>query len=129
MRAPALYPVSKPRFVAGYRHNRSAPTRKRPRETWNRDRTPRPSVRYREEGRLSRPNGCEQARSQVGLKADVFGHAGLAPSRAIVSPDLWQIELIGHRQAGVVVRNRQRHCHLAVRLFAKLSAVLVVNPN
>src|SRR5882724_7596230 len=75
------------------------------------------------------PTDVSKRDLRLGLKADVFGHAGLAPSRAIVSPDLWQIELIGYRQAGVVVRNRQRHCHLAVRLFAKLSAVLMVTPN
>src|SRR5258705_5386341 len=65
----------------------------------------------------------------LGLKADLFGHAGLIPSRTIVSPDLWQIELIRHRQAGMVVRDRQRHRHLAVRLLAQLSAILAGNPN
>src|ERR1700704_6490396 len=78
---------------------------------------------------LAGPADVSECNFILGLKADLFGHTGLRPSRAIVSPGLWQIELIGHRQAGMVVRDRQRHGDLAVRLLAELSAVLVGNPN
>jgi hypothetical protein len=35
-----------------------------------------------------------------------------------------QIQAVGDRQAGVIVGSRQAHCHLAVVLFAELTAVL-----
>ena len=61
---------------------------------------------------------------RLGLEGDVLGHAGLPAPRLVIGPGLGQIEPIGDRQAGVLVRHRQRHRDLAVVLLAELAAVL-----
>src|SRR5260221_9880538 len=119
MRDPAVCLVSKPRFAAGYRHS----TIDQPllsNALAKVEIVTEPSVRQHAAARksgLAGPRNVIKRDLILGLKADLFGHAGLISSRAILRPDLWQIELMRHRQAGMVVRDRQRHCHLAVRLL------------
>src|SRR5450759_2712687 len=51
---------------------------------------------------------------RLGLEADPFRHTRLAPTFAILSPVLRQIQPIGHRQACMVISNRQRHRDLTI---------------
>ena len=66
---------------------------------------------------------------RLGLEGDVRRHAGLVPARAILGPVLRQIQPIGHRQAGGVVGNRQRHRHLTIGLLAELPAILMLHAD
>src|SRR5450755_231565 len=54
----------------------------------------------------------------LSLEADVFRHAHLAQTVAIVRPFLWQVQAIRHRQARMAVGKRQRHRDLAVIFLA-----------
>src|SRR5665647_1723619 len=58
---------------------------------------------------LTRPAQLLERDLRLGLEADLFRHTRLAPTFAILSPVLWQIQPIGHRQARMVIGNRQRH--------------------
>ena len=64
-----------------------------------------------------------------GLEADILRHAGLAPTFAVIRPVFRQIKTIGHRQAGVMIGDRQRHRHLTIVLLAELPAVLPRHPD
>src|SRR5919112_1274111 len=57
------------------------------------------------------------------------GTPALAPPCRILGPDLGQVEPVGDRQAGLVVRHRQADRHLAVLLLAELAAVLPRYPD
>jgi hypothetical protein len=48
-----------------------------------------------------------------------------AAPRGISGPGLRQIQLMGDRETGVVIGDRQRHRRLAVGLLAELSAILM----
>jgi hypothetical protein len=61
---------------------------------------------------------------RLGLEGDGLRHAGLAPTGRIVGPRLGQVELVGDRQAGVVVGHRQADRDLAIVLLAELPAIL-----
>jgi len=50
-------------------------------------------------------------------------------ARGVFGPVLRQIKLIGDRQAGVMIGDRQRHRHLAIGLLAELSAILMVHAD
>ena len=62
--------------------------------------------------------------SRAWLEGDVLGHAGFAPPRRVIGPLFRQIQPIIHRQAGVVVGNRQRYRHLTIVPLAQLAAIL-----
>ena len=66
---------------------------------------------------------------RLGLESDRLRHFGRAPARLILGPILGQIKLIGDRQAGIVIGQRQRHRHLAVILLAELAAILPGYPD
>src|SRR5262249_28645498 len=53
----------------------------------------------------------------------------LAPTFAIARPLLRQIQPIGHRQARIVIGDRQRHRDLTIVLLAKLAAILSSHPD
>src|ERR1700704_2196046 len=78
---------------------------------------------------LAGPGELIERDLQLGLEADIFGHTGLAPPLAILGPFFRQIQAVGHRQACIVIGDRQRHRHLAVILLADLAAVLSVHPD
>ena len=73
---------------------------------------------------VSRGLYLRQRDLRFGRKADVLGHAGLAPPHRIVSPVLGKIEPVGDRQAGRMMGDRQRNGHLAIVLLAELPAIL-----
>src|SRR3954462_12764759 len=60
----------------------------------------------------------------LGLEGDLLRHAGLLAPGWIISPLLRQVEAIGDGQAGRAIGERERHGHLAIVLFAELTAVL-----
>src|SRR6202021_948253 len=78
---------------------------------------------------LARPADLIEGDLRLGLERDLLGHPRLAATYIVLDPRLRQVQPIGHRQARVVVGKRQRYRRLAVRLLAKLSAVLVRNSN
>ena len=78
---------------------------------------------------LTRPANLIERDLRFGLEADIFRHSRLAPTTVVLAPVLRQIQPIAHRQARSVVGKRQRYCHLAVRLLAKLPAILVRHPD
>src|SRR5271154_2685957 len=55
---------------------------------------------------------------RLGLELYHFGNPHLAPALAILRPVLRQIKLIGHRQARMMIGQRQRYCDLAIVLLA-----------
>ena len=61
---------------------------------------------------------------RLGLEADVLWHACLLPPHFIRVPLLRQVKPIGHRQAGRVIGDRQRHGYLTIGLLAELTAIL-----
>ena len=65
----------------------------------------------------------------LGLEADLLGHTRLAPTGAVLRPVFRQIQLIGHRQARMVIGDRQRHGDLTIVLLAELAAVLPRHAN
>ena len=73
---------------------------------------------------LAGPADLVERDLRLGLELDLLGHTGLGPARSIVDPLLRQVEPMRHRQARVIVDQRQRHGHLAVVLLAELPAVL-----
>ena len=77
---------------------------------------------------LARPTDLLERDLGLGLEADILGHARLAPAFAIRRPLFRQIQPIGHRQAGVVIGNRQRHRDLTIVLLAELAAILPCHP-
>ena len=52
-----------------------------------------------------------------------------AAPRGISGPGLRQIQLMGDRETGVMIGDRQRHRRLAVGLLAELSAILMVHAH
>jgi hypothetical protein len=66
---------------------------------------------------------------RLGLKGNVRRDASLDPALGIPGPCLGQIQAPGHRQAGVIVGQRQRHRDLAVIPLAELAAVLTRHPD
>jgi hypothetical protein len=61
---------------------------------------------------------------RFGLEDDIVRHACLSAPGWVISPFMRQIQAIGDRQAGVIVRGRQADRDLAVVLFAKLPTIL-----
>src|SRR6266478_2459736 len=78
---------------------------------------------------LTRPADVLERNLQLGREADLLGYPCLAPTLAILSPLLRQIQAISHRQACVVIGKRQRHRDLAVVLLADLATVLPRHPH
>src|SRR6266436_7044467 len=78
---------------------------------------------------LTCPADMLESDLRFGLEADLFRHSRFVSTDLVLSPVFWQIQLISHRQARSVIGNRQRHRHLAVRLLAKLPAILVRYPD
>ena len=78
---------------------------------------------------LTRPAQLLERDLRLGLETDLFRHARLASTFAIFSPVLRQIQPIGHRQACMVIGNRQRHHDLTIVLLAKLAAILSRYPD
>src|ERR1019366_5450099 len=78
---------------------------------------------------LTRPAQLLERDFWLGLEANLFRHIRLAPTFAILSPVLRQIQPIGHRQTCMVIGNRQRHRDLAIVLLAKLAAILPRYPD
>ena len=70
----------------------------------------------RQAGPARRTNLLER-NLRLGLEADLLGHTRLVPAFAVLRPFFRQIQTIGHRQAGMVIGNRQRHRDLADRMF------------
>src|SRR6478735_7141852 len=66
---------------------------------------------------------------RLGLKSNLFGHAGLLAPLWIVGPYLGKIELIGSGNAGMLSGKRYAHRHSAVILFAQLTAILARDSN
>src|SRR3954451_21589142 len=65
----------------------------------------------------------------LGLETDLVRNSYLAPTFLIARPHLRQIQPIGHRQARIVIGDRQRHRDLTVVLLAKLAAILSRYPD
>src|SRR5437588_6387565 len=63
---------------------------------------------------LTRPADLLQRDLRLGLEADLRRHTRLAPTLVISSPILRQIQPTGHRQACIMVGDRQCHRYLAV---------------
>src|SRR5215213_2650425 len=61
---------------------------------------------------------------RFGLEGDLLRHARLSEPSRIIRPFLRQIEAVSDRQARGAIGERERHGHLAVVLFAELTAVL-----
>src|SRR3984957_17721370 len=78
---------------------------------------------------LARPADLIKRDLRLGLERDLLGHPRLAATYIVLGPRLRQVQPVGHRQARVVIGKRQRYRRLAVRLLAKLSAVLVRYPD
>ena len=58
------------------------------------------------------------------LERDVLGDLAAAAALGIIDPLVRHVKAIGHRQAGAMVGQRQRHGDLAIVLLAELAAVL-----
>src|SRR5450631_904695 len=78
---------------------------------------------------LARPPYLLERDLRLGLEADIRRHTCLLPTRSIFGPLLRQIQPVGHRQAGVVVCNRQRYGHLTIGLLAELPAILMLDAH
>jgi hypothetical protein len=65
----------------------------------------------------------------LGLESDLLGHPGLLAAGGIAGPVLRQIEPPGHRQARLMIGDRQRHRNLAIILLAELAAILPRHPH
>jgi hypothetical protein len=60
----------------------------------------------------------------LGFEGDRRRHPRLGPAGRIIRPDLGQKELVGDRQAGMIVGHREADRHLTVVRLAQLPAVL-----
>ena len=78
---------------------------------------------------LLRPAQLLKRDLRLGLEFHLLGNPCLVPARAVLRPISRQIKLIGHRQARMMIGQRQRYCDLAVVLLAKLAAILPRHPN
>src|SRR5215831_14007031 len=78
---------------------------------------------------LARPANLLERKLRLSFEADLRRNARFGTTSLILSPGFRQIQPICNRQAGMMICNRQRHRHLTIRLFAKLPAVLMRNPN
>src|SRR5450759_2173443 len=78
---------------------------------------------------LTRPAQLLKRDLRLVLEADLFRHTRLAPTFAIFSPVLRQIQSIGYRQVCMVIGKRQRHRDLTIVLLAKLAAILPRHPD
>ena len=61
---------------------------------------------------------------RLGLEADLLGNARLVPAGGVLRPGFRQIQPITHRQARIVIGDRQRYRGLAIVLLAELAAIL-----
>src|SRR6476661_8420801 len=77
----------------------------------------------------TRPTDLCQRDLGLGLETDLVRNSYLAPTVAIVRPFLWQVQPIGHRQARIVIGDRQRHRDLTIVLLAKLATILSSHPD
>ena len=73
---------------------------------------------------LTCPADLFERNLRLGLERDLLGHPHLA-AVIIFGPRVRQIQPIRDRQARMVIGKRQGHRHLAIRLLAKLPAILV----
>src|SRR5262249_4999588 len=94
-----------------------------------RPRSRRPSEPPRAVARPRTPNGSVPARSRAWFETDLVRNSYLAPTCAVARPLLRQIQPIGHRQAGIMIGDRQRHRDLTIVLLAKLAAILSSHPD
>ena len=78
---------------------------------------------------LTSPADLFERNLRLGFESDLLGHPHLCAAIIILGPCLRKIQPIRHRQARIAISERQRHGHLAVRLLAKLPAVLVRHTN
>src|SRR5262249_3391574 len=78
---------------------------------------------------LARPTVLAQRDLGLGLETDLVRNSYLAPTFAIARPLLRQIQPIGHRQARIVIGDRQRHRDLTIVLLAKLATILSSHPD
>jgi hypothetical protein len=76
--------------------------------------------------RLQRRTELLQRNLRLGLEPDRARYMRLFAAGLIVGPFPRQIQLIGDRQAGMMVGDRQRHRHLAIGLLAELTAILTL---
>src|ERR1017187_4835858 len=76
---------------------------------------------------LQRLPNLLQGNLRLGLKLHSFGNPGLPAAFGVLTPHLRQVQPPGDRQTRVPRANRQTHGHLAVVLFAYLTAVLPGN--
>ena len=70
-----------------------------------------------------------EASARSSMKRTVFGTCALRRRAGISGPGLRQIQLMGDRETGVMIGDRQRHRRLAVGLLAELSAILMVDAH
>ena len=73
---------------------------------------------------LNRLPDLFQSNLRLGLKLNLFGNPGLPAALRILTPHLRQIQPPRNRQTRTPRAHRQTHRHLAVLLFAHLTAVL-----
>jgi hypothetical protein len=64
---------------------------------------------------------------RFGTEEDFVRHPGLPTALRVLAPGFRQVALVGDRKAGGVGADRETHGHLAVVLFADLSALLPGN--
>src|SRR6516165_3665983 len=70
-----------------------------------------------------------QRHLRLSLEPDGAWHVRLGAAGFVVGPIPWQIQLVGDRQAAMMIGDRQRHRHLAIGLLAELSAILMMHPD
>ena len=78
---------------------------------------------------LTRPADLLERDLLLGLEPDPRRHPGLAPTGAVLGPLARQIQPIRHRQARMMIGNRQQHRDLAVALPPELPAILRCDPD
>src|SRR5690606_5325043 len=78
----------------------------------------------RDTGRFRCPN-LFQGDLRLRRKADLLRDARTLTTLGVLRPSLRQIQSPGDRQTSMPRSQRQTHCHLAVRLFTELPAILV----
>src|SRR5271166_3639155 len=66
---------------------------------------------------------------RLGLEDDLLRYSRFVPTLIIRRPVLRQIQPIRHRQAGIVIGDRQRYRYLAVVLLAELATILARNAD
>jgi hypothetical protein len=66
---------------------------------------------------LAGPADLLQRELRLGLELDLLRHACLLSPGTILRPGFRQVQPIGHRKAGGMIGNRQRHLDLAIGLL------------